>query len=343
MAMSQTQKWNRATAVAERQHLVLAHWQLILLGISEAAIEDWVRRHGWRRLSQGVIALPGKMTPIRRLTAAVLAYSSPTDAAHRVEGAVARTGDVVEALVAAAMGSGQLVCGRSALWLYGVSDPPEQQWIRLPGKQGHGARAGVRLRYGTPTGGVQAIQGLPTVDIVQAFKDVAGGGDRRPLPLHHELTRRIATADALRLTTLDDVHGRLKVDPRFIGAPALRRAVADLRGELSHSRTERVARGLMRNVLGKYGHDLHPRPYPIHYAGRTVGEADLAVVEICLDIEIDGPHHLLPAQRDRDQVRDRLVRRAGWEVERFSTELIDLHPAKFTAAVDECIRFRLGW
>ena len=340
--MSETQKWKRATAVAERQHLVVAHWQLILLGISEAAIEDWVRRHGWRRLSFGVIALPGRMTPVRRLAAGVLAYSNPTYAAHRVEEAVDRTGDVVEALVAAAMGSGQLVCGRSALWLYGISEAPGQQWIRLPGKPGHGARAGVRLRYGTATGAVKAIQGLPVVDVVQAFKDVAGGSDMRPLPLHHELTRGIATADALRLVTLDDIDRRLVIDLRFIGAPALRRAVADLRGELSHSGTERVARRLVREVTGRYGHVLHPRPYPVEHGGRTVGEADLAIVEIRLDIEMDGPHHLLPAQRERDQNRDRLVRRAGWEVERFSTELVDLHAAKFAAAVDECVRFRLG-
>ncbi|HVM20967.1 MAG TPA: hypothetical protein VM307_13495 [Egibacteraceae bacterium] len=36
------------------------------------------------------------------------------------------------------------------------------------------------------------------------------------------------------------------------------------------------------------------------------------------------------------------MRRAGWEVERFGTELIDLDPQKFAAEVAECVRARLA-
>lgn len=340
--MATTRKWKQAAAVAERQHLVVAVWQLVLLGISEKAITERVRAHGWRRLSNGVVALPGNMTPIRRLAGALLAYGHPTGAAQRVEAVVERTGDVVQAVVAAAMGSGAVVCGRSAWWLHGISGPPEQHWIRLPAKSGHAARRGTQLRYGPFTGTLGAVQGLPVVDVVQAFKDVAGGGDVRGLPLHHALTRAIATADALRLATLDDIEGRLGTEARFVGAPALRAAVADLRGELSHSATERVARRIAADVVARHGQILHPRPYEISNGSRTIAEADLAIVDIKLDLEIDGPHHLLPAQRERDQVRDRRLRRAQWEVERFSTELVDLHPAKFAASVDECVRSRLG-
>ena len=340
--MATTRKWRLAAAVAERQQLVVAVWQLVLLGISEAAIADRVRSHGWRRLGTGVVAMPGTITPIRRTAAALLAYSRPTGAAQRVEEAVGRSGDIVTAVVAAAMGSGAVVCGRSAWWLHGISGPPQQHWIRLPAKSGHAARGGVRLRYGPFTGSLAVVQGLPVVDVVQALKDVAGDSNVRRLPLHHALTRGIATADALRLTTLDGIDDRLATDPRFVGAPALAAAVADLRGELSHSATERVARRIATDVAARHGHTVHPRPYGISTGTRTVAEADLAIVDIKLDLEIDGPHHLLPIQREQDQVRDRRARRAGWEVERFSTELVDLHPAKFAAAVDECVRSRLA-
>lgn len=340
--MSSSSHWKVAAGVAERQHMIVALWQLKLLGLSDRAIADRIAAAGWRRVSPGVIALPGTMTPIRRLAASVLAYSSPTGAAQRVEQAAASTGSDVEALVAAAMGSGQVVCGRSALWLHGVTDPPGHQWIRLPAKTGHVERPGVRLRYGAMTGGVSAREGLPVVDVVQALKDLAGCRHTRPLPLHHELARDIATADALRLVTLDVLDARLDSDPRFVGAPRLRRVVSDLRAELSHSATERVARRIVGEVVARYGLELHPRPYAISVGDRIVGEADLPVLAIKLDLEIDGPHHLLPRQREEDQVRDRWVRRASWEVERFSTELVDLHPAKFAAAVDECVRARLG-
>lgn len=337
-----TSHWKVAAGVAERQHLIVAVWQLKLLGLSDRAIADRITKGGWRRVSPGVIALPGTMTAIRRLAASVLAYSSPTGAAQRVEQAIASTGSEVEALVAAAMGSGQVVCGRSALWLHGVADAPGHQWIRLPAKTGHAERPGVRLRYGTMTGGVAAREGLPVVDVVQAFKDVAGCRKTRSLRLHHELARGMATADALRLLTLDGVEARLEADPRFVGAPRLRRVVTDLRGELSHSATERAARRIVGGVLDRYDLQLHPRPYAILLGDRLVGEADLPILAIKLDLEIDGPHHLLPRQRQADQVRDRWVRRASWEVERFGTDLVDLHPEKFAAAVDECVRARLS-
>jgi very-short-patch-repair endonuclease len=87
----------------------------------------------------------------------------------------------------------------------------------------------------------------------------------------------------------------------------------------------------------------------VDHLGRRVGEADIAVFEITLDIEIDGPHHRMPEQREADQARDRLVRRAGWEVERFPTELVEQQPVVFRARVQEAIKHRLevvgrhGW
>ena len=115
-----------------------------------------------------------------------------------------------------------------------------------------------------------------------------------------------------------------------------------MRGESTHSGTEKVARRLVEEVLRPYGLSLHPRPYTVEVDGIPIAEADLAVLEILYDIEVDGPDHLDPDQVLLDQRRDLLMRRAKWEVERFPVELIDAQPRVFQARVDATVRLLLG-
>lgn len=336
-------KWAAVAAVAERQHLLVTRWQLRFLGISDAELRERIANHGWNRKGAGVIALPGPETDYRKLAVAVLAYCRPAHAAQRVAKRIAAGESEVDAIVDEALSCGQVVSGASALWLHGIGRKPATHTIRLTKKAGIAARPGVCLRLGRLTGSVNRSNGLPVVDVEQAFIDAAAGDDGvSAVQLHHELTRLIATADRKRATTLDALTLRVDQAGRFVGRPALRRAIADLKGELSHSATEKKARKIVAAVLAKYDLELHPRPYKVEAAGKTLGEADLAVLGICLDIEIDGPHHLLPTQIHKDQLRDRFLRRHGWEVERFSTELVDLWPVKFAAQVEECVRFKLG-
>ena len=347
--------WAVVTAVAMRQHMLIAVWQLKIIGISDQAIADRIRCHGWRRLSRGIIALPALDTPQRRLAGLVLSHSRPTGAADRVAARTTQGDDLADdpsadlsedlsdVLVDEALNAGQAVTGLSALWLHGIASKPASHSIRLKRAVGVTKRTAVTIRRGRWTGDLVWIDGLPVVDVAQAFMDAARRDkETTAVALHHQLTKLIATADAKRKTTLKALEERMSTAPRFVGAPALRDAIADLKGELSHSGTEKKARTAVTRVAARYGLSLHPRPFAVELHGRIVGEADLAVVEICLDIEVDGPLHLLPAQQNKDQLRDRWMRRAGWEVERFSTELIDLSPVTFAARVDECVRFRLG-
>lgn len=147
----------------------------------------------------------------------------------------------------------------------------------------------------------------------------------------------ISTADARRLTTVRRVAARLEAAGPVDGCRRLRRVLADLDGELSHSATEAKARRLVEEVLARHGLALHPRPLAITLDGRRVGEADLPVLALRLDLEIDGPHHDLPEQRGADRRRDRLIRRAGWNVERFPAAMVDLDPCGFARAVDELV------
>lgn len=333
--------WNKLAAVAEPQHLVVATWQLRYLGVSSVALSDRITGHGWRRVHRGVTALPGPRSPLRRLAAAALAYSRPAHADQRVD-ALRREGrDEVTALVEAALGAGQLICGPSALWLHGLGPVSPTPWIRLARTNSASPRPGIAIRYGDATGRTAWVQGLAATDVEQAIIELPGCTDDDRDRLHHRLTKLIATADAKRLTTIDRLDCRLAEAGRVPRWRAVQDAITDLRGQLSHSATEKRARLIAAPVLERYGLQLHPRPYAVEHHGRVVGEADLAVVPLCLDLEVDGPHHLLPAQREADQARDRAVRRAGWDVERFSTELIDVSPRTFAARVDDLVRHRL--
>jgi hypothetical protein len=336
--------WARAAALAELQHLVVTTWQRQLLGLSRESIARRAKADGWRRWSPGVYLLPGPITPLRRLAAAILAYSRPVNVVQRlVEYQLEHQDDsLAQALSQVALRSGNAVCGSSAAWLHGLDKAPNQSWLRVRTHCGQAPRKGVRLCHGTYSGRVIWIEGLPVVDVEQALMDIVGMTDDTPKHRHHRLTRLIATADALRKTDLDALEARIATGGRFRGRAALERACLDLRGELSHSQTEAEARTIVTRVLARFGLRLEPRPHPIEHGGRIVGEADLAVVEILFDIEVDGPHHLLPAQRAKDDARDRLVRRARWHVERYSTELIDLSPKVFEARVTDTVQYLLG-
>lgn len=336
--------WARAAALAELQHLVVTTGQLELLGLSRQSIARRATSDGWRRWTPGVYLLPGPITPLRKLAAAILGHGRPANSLEQlVEHQMEHQNEsLVEAVSAVALGSGNVVCGMSAAWLHGLGKPPNQSWIRVGTHCGRSARRNVRLCHGTYSGCVVWIEGLPVVDVEQALMDIAGMTDDSSKQLHHRLTKLIATADALRKTNLDHLEVRIARSPNFRGRPALQRACLDLRGELSHSATEAEARAIVTRVLSRFGLQLEPRPHPVHLAGRIVGEADLAVVEILLDLEVDGPHHLLPAQRAEDDARDRLVRRANWTVERYSTELIDLSPQVFEALVTDTVQHLLA-
>ncbi len=336
---------NRATvaAVAKRQHQLITRWQLRLLDVSDRVVADRVASREWARVAPGVIALGGTMPHLRRLAATVLSMAAPEGAALRVEEAVEGGASRVEAIVFAAVSVAPRVCGRSALWLHGLAPAPAKHWLRVPRKAaGSFARDGIVVRYGAPTGEVCWLEGLPAVDVAQALMDVAGAREHpSALWLHHDLVKLIATAHARRSLTLESLHDRVAGAGRFVGAPLLRRVLADLRGELVHSGTERKARRLVAQVLERHRLQLHPAPFLVVAGRERIGEADLAVLALCLDFEVDGPHHLLPEQQAEDRKRDRKMRRAGWEVERFPTNLIDLSPQRFVAQVEECVQDRL--
>jgi hypothetical protein len=225
-----------------------------MLGISKSAIAERIARHAWGHPHRGVVAYPGPDDPIRRLAAAVLAYSRPPRADLRVAGQQESGQDFVAALVAAAL-CGQAVCGPSALWLYGLErTAPDPPWLRLPRGCGNATRGAVAVRHGDPTGALSYVQALPVVDIEQSLMDIPGcRRDLGSTALHHYLARKVAAADARRMTNVERLSQRVDEADRFFGIRAVRAVLADLRGELSHSRAEEKAAPSCRRLRPLWG------------------------------------------------------------------------------------------
>lgn len=317
--------------------MLLAPWQVRAGGISPKALQNRIDHHRWVRGEFGMIWLPGPHSARRRLVGAVLTYSSPRSGAERARAHVAAGMSPSAALARAALDAGQALCGPTAAWLHGLGEMPGTIWLRLPGRTGHTKRPGISLRYGRPSS-LLWVDGLPVSDAEQTIVDVAAVAAGSMRMTHLELCRMVALAHAKRLTTPERLEAWLASAGAVDGSLLLGGVLRELRGELVHSDTERRARNLATEVLATYGLQLHPRPYRVDLNGSPVGEADLAVVEVCLDLEIDGPHHYLPAQVIADQRRDRLMRRAGWRVERFPVEEIDLRPHAFKGTLDAIVR-----
>lgn len=334
-------QWKKITRVAELQHMVLAPWQCRAAGISPKALRNHIEHHGWVRGEFGMIWLPGPSSPLRRLAAALLTYSAPRSGAERARLLEGAGVDAASALARAALGAGQTVSGRSAAWLHGLVEAPATISLRLPGRTGHTKRPGVQLRYGRPAS-IEWFHGLPAAGIEQTIVDIAAVATGSMRVAHFELARLVALAHAKRLTTPERIQDWLARAGAVDGALLLGGVLAELRGEMVHSETERRARVLANEVLARYGLSLHSEPYCVTLGGRRIAEADLAVLALRLDVEIDGPHHHLPAQVVADQNRDRLMRQAGWTVERFSVEDLDLRPHVFKRALDTIVRHLLA-
>lgn len=337
--------WEYAAGVLERQHNWITTWQFEAIGLSRRMLAHRVRHQAWPRYCRGVTGLPGPISPQRRAAAVVLAYGRPTAGASRIQIGDKDPHDpdsYISAVVDAALKAGHAFSGRTGAWWHGFGPQPKQHELWLPHQSGRVLRDGVRLRYGGECAGeIQFVCGLPTFDpagcIVETARTPIGTRDERV----DELIWQLARADSLRLTTLDDVEERFHGLDSCCGREILEIALDKARGRLSHSKPEDKARLLAAEALEPLGLRVEPRPHEIYLAGRLVAEADLAVVAIRLDLEVDGPHHRFVDQQRKDQERDRLVRRATWEVERFPDELVKYRPKLFMARVREAAEARL--
>lgn len=230
-------------------------------------------------------------------------------------------------LALAAAGSDAVLTGASALWAYGIlrSEPDEvtilvasNRWLRVP--------EGVRVRYTDDAAALRSISahGLPCTRAARAI------GDHAQRASTTELCRVVAEAIQQRRCTLQHVADELDRRQRFPGCGRLRAVVEQLRGELNHSASERLARRLLRDASVR----VPARPGPVILHDRPVAEIDLPFYDVSYGVEIDGPPHLLREQAARDTVRDRMLgRECDWTIERFFWFELEEHPKRFVHAV----------
>lgn len=292
------ERWERLFAVAARQHCCVTVAQGERLGIGRSTLWERARREGWQRPYRGVLVVPG---------------GAP---------------DYLQHVAAAALstGSGAAVGGESAAVVWGLATGcptpvtivvrDERSLRPQPGRALHRSRM---LRGGD----VVRFKDLPVTSVEWTLTDLGR------IWTDTRLAGAFGIADRRRLTNLDAVATLVARRGAFPGRARVQRVIAELRGGIAHSTTERTA----RRLLVRAGVALYPRPYPVSHNQRRVAEIDLAVPELRYGAEIDGPHHLLPAQSRADKARDRLLGRIGWTIDRFTVEDIEQTPTAFVHQV----------
>lgn len=149
--------------------------------------------------------------------------------------------------------------------------------------------------------------GLECARLPRCFADYAQHAE------YEQYCRDIVTAMRKRLCTLDLLDRELAVRKRFPGRALMRQALAALRSDVAHSKTERLARRRLNGLpLAAW-----KRPYTVEVRSKAIAEIDIAFEPILYGVEVDGPHHLIPQVAAADRDRDRRLGRIGWTIDRF--------------------------
>lgn len=282
------EQWHRIAELADRQYGVVTRAQALEAGVAPTTLFEHAHRMRWRRPHPGVFTLPGSEPSFaQRALAASFAAGAPC-----------------------------AVTGAAALHLLGVMRrPPGTVVLLVPARHSLGDHQPCPV-IRTTTWDERNLVHVGPLQVAKASRALADHARHvHPAPLG----RLVATGCALRRTTLAACRDELERRRRFPGRSAFRAAVMMLTGEMTHSGTERRGRAMLRAV----GIEVASGPYPVEHDGRVIAEIDIAVPWALYGIEVDGPHHDLPAQAAADKQRDRQLRRLGWTVDRFPVELIE--------------------
>lgn len=287
---------------ARRCHGIVTREELLELGLTDEAVE-WALTTG-----QLVALFPG----VYRVGGAPDTWRSRALAAQRrVERQLRRRSppDAAPPLV--------VVGGAAAGHLHGLPghDRPPRLTITAS-RRCRSTAARVVRRGGLTDEDVVEVDRIPTTSLAWTAVEracAAPGGDGRDVVAHVLGTGRL---------TPDQLTGPARRTITLPGRPALLRHLATIGGgAIDHVRSR--AEDRLAEACAVLGLPAPACNHPVRTtAGRTY-ELDLAWHAARVDVEVDGPHHLLPSQRRRDRQRDRDLRADGWEVARFPVEEVD--------------------
>jgi predicted transcriptional regulator of viral defense system len=299
-ATGQAPRDSAISALAVRQHGVVALDQLVALGLSASAVRSRVASGRLHRVHRAVFAVGHpRLTRNGRVMAAILACTSGTVASHRT--------------AAALLG----------LRIHG------HPWVDVtsPGSTAR-RRVGIRIHSGATLTAcdVTIVDNVPCTTLARTLLDVAEDGTRR------ELERACDRAEAQRLldmTVVDEVfaraHGRR-------GAGLLHAVLSEYDVGSTLTRNELEERFLMISRAAALAPDAVNAWIP--YPGGGGAEVDFLWRARCLIVEVDGRDvHTTRRAFDADRRRDQQLMLLGWRVVRFTWRQVMFEPAYVSATL----------
>lgn len=284
---------------AQRQHGLITREQLLELGMTSRAV-DWALGSGQLvAVFPGVYRVAGAPDSWRgRALAAVMRV----DRQARRRPRPGRPDPVVA------------ISGPAAAHLHvlpGFSRQPEL--LVVTSHRASCSRVPVTHRAALTAVDITEVDGIPVTDLAWTVVDVAATTGRSGDLVTHVLgTGRLRPGQLL-----GPAH-------RTIELPGRGRVVSTIReiaGAVDHVRSR--SEGALADACVAAGLDAPARNRRVQVAAGHTYELDLAWLDHWLDVEVDGPHHLLAAQRRRDRQRDRHLRGDGWQVIRVPVEEVD--------------------
>jgi len=282
-------------ALAARQHGVVAHRQLLELGLGTRAIQYRVGTGRLHPLHLGVYALGHRaISADGRWMAAVLACGPDAVLSHR---------------------------SAAALWQLRPTSRAATD-VTGPGRNRHG-RPGItlhRVRRLHPDDRA-LCRAIPVTTVARTLLDLA------ELLHPHELETAFEEAERLRLLDIRAVECLCRRTRGRRGLRPLRALVAEQRWPLPATRSELERRFL--DVCRRAG--LPPPEVNTVIAGL---EVDAAWADRCLVVELDGhAYHRTRAAFERDRIRDATLQLAGYRVLRVTHARLEREPNAIAEAV----------
>jgi predicted transcriptional regulator of viral defense system len=282
--------------LAERQHGVVARWQLVALGLGRGAIAERLKKKRLHHVHRGVYAVGyRKVSRLGWWLAAVLACGPGAVLSHRCAGALRGILD-----------------GWPATVDVSVSRPLS-------------SRPRVRVHEATLPDDERTVEaGIPVTTVARTLLDLAAVLDP------HQLNRALERAEALRLADPTPLVGLIARYPGRRGIANLREALKEgLRPQVTKSELERR----FLTFLDEVG---LPRPRTnvwLNIGGDWM-EVDCVWPEQRVIAELDSrTYHQTTAAFERDRRRDRRLQAAGWRPIRITDEMLRKERAALVADV----------
>ena len=291
-------------AIASRQHGVIALWQLLSVGLSASAVRERVAAGRLHRIHHGVYAVGRPDVTIRgRWMAAVLACDD-----------------------------GALLSHQSAATLHGLLNArsgrihvtvPRRCPVARPGIQAH------RSTCLSPRDRTE-VDGIPCTTVAATLLAIAATAPENVLD---SACNRSEVEGVLDLRAVEELLDRRRSHP---GSARLRVALGV--GTLGLDRTKSVLEARFLDLIRKARLSLPEVNAWMPIAGEEM-QCDFVWHRERLVVEVDGwATHRTRAAFRRDRRRDRLLRRAGWDVIRVTADDLYVDPDEVLSDVRAMLR-----